>query len=278
MLSQGMDNLERPIGIFDSGIGGLTVARHIMEVLPDEKIIYFGDTARVPYGNKSRETIERFAREDIEFLMNFDVKAIVAACFTVSSNALERIKGDYSIPIIGMIEPGVQEVHEAGNLRRIGVIGTTATIESKAYENALKRKLDVEIYAYSCPLFVPLAEEGWIEHPATYMIAEEYLRPMKENRVEAVILGCTHYPILKGVIQKVMGEDVLLLEPGLQAGMILREYLEDEDLLSCNNGGIEIYLSDIPRKFNEIIERFLGGMRERVLGIEKVRPFQSPCR
>ena len=273
-----MDNLERPIGIFDSGIGGLTVARHIMEVLPDEKIIYFGDTARVPYGNKSRETIERFAREDIEFLMNFDVKAIVAACFTVSSNALERIKGDYSIPIIGMIDPGVQEVLEAGNLSRIGVIGTTATIESKAYENALKRKLDVEIYAYSCPLFVPLAEEGWIEHPATYMIAEEYLRPMKENRVEAVILGCTHYPILKGVIQKVMGEDVLLLEPGLHAGMMLRKYLEEKDLLSSNNGGIEIYLSDIPRKFNEIIDRFLGGKRERVLGIEKVSPFQSPCR
>ena len=266
-----------PIGVFDSGIGGLTVARRIMEVLPDEKIIYFGDTARVPYGNKSKETIERFTREDIEFLLGFGVKAIVAACFTVSSNALEDVKNDYDVPIIGMIEPGVQEVVEKEGLKRVGVIGTIATIESGAYEKALKEKMDVEIFSRACPLFVPLAEEGMINHQATVLIAEEYLGPLRNMNVEGLILGCTHYPILKDVIQQVIGDRVSLFEPGLKAGKMLKDYLEKEDLLS-SEGGMEIYLSDIPRRFEEILERFLGDMKERILRVERVTPFQSPCR
>jgi len=265
-----------PIGIFDSGIGGLTVAKDIAEVLPYERIIYFGDTARVPYGNKSKETIIRFAREDINFLLNFNVKAIVAACFTVSSNALSILKKEFDIPILGMIDPGVEALKKIKITKKtVGIIGTYATIESKAYEKTIKSLLNLKTFSQPCPLFVPIAEEGWIDHPATYLIAEEYLTPLKSKGVNVLIMGCTHYPILKGVIKKVMGNDTKLIEPGKEASKILKEHLRKKNLLRKGKGKIEIYLSDLPRNFKRTVNKFIGrDIKEVYLKDEegKVRP------
>ncbi len=248
-----------PIGIFDSGIGGLTVVKDIVKVLPYEKIIYFGDTARVPYGNKSKETIVRFAREDINFLLNFNVKAIVAACFTVSSNALSTLKKEFDIPIFGMINPGVEALKKIKISQKIvGIIGTYATIESKTYEKTIKSLSNLQTFSQPCPLFVPIAEEGWSDHKATYLIAEEYLAPLKSRGVNILIMGCTHYPILKGVIKKVMGNDIKLIEPGKEASKILKEHLRKNNLLRKGKGEIEIYLSDLPRNFKRTVNNFIG--------------------
>ncbi|RKZ22849.1 glutamate racemase [bacterium] len=255
-----------PIGVFDSGIGGLTVVREIMRELPDESIIYFGDTARVPYGTKSKETIEKFAVEDVEFLLKFNVKIIVSACFTVSSNAMDVLRGKFNIPIFDMIEPGVRAVKRTGK-RRIGIIGTYATIESRAYEKRIREEVpDAEIFTRPAPLFVPLAEEGKTRGKIAELVVEEYLKELK-GRVEVLVLGCTHYPLLKETIKDFM-EEVILVEPGKEVAGMLKEYLGKEGLLSSGPPRYSFYLSDIPRKFGEIGERFLGRKLE---GIRVVR-------
>jgi glutamate racemase len=254
-------NNSNSIGIFDSGIGGLTVAKQIESYLPNENIIYFGDTARVPYGTKSNSTVIEYSIQDAQFLLNKNVKIIIVACNTASSVALEELREKFSVPIIGMIEPGTKMALEKTKNGKIGVIGTNATINNKAYSLELK-KLDskINVFEKSCPLFVPLAEEGWINHQATKLIAEEYLKELHDVDIDTLILGCTHYPILIEVIQEVMGSKVTLIDSGTAATTVVEDYLEGRGLgnQSNNAGYHEYHVSDISSKFKEVAERFLG--------------------
>ncbi len=263
-------NRSNPIGIFDSGIGGLTVVKRISANLPNENIIYFGDTARVPYGSKSNSTVIEYSIQDANFLIRKNVKLIVVACNTASSAALNALREHFEIPIIGMIEPGAKIALETTKNEKIGVIGTNATINNKAYSNELL-KIDpkAKIVEKACPLFVPLAEEGWLDHKATYAAAEEYLAELKSEKVDTLILGCTHYPILSKVIQDVMGHDVKLIDSGTAASKIVEDYLNGRNLRNpSNNIGInEYYVSDLPIKFKEVAERFLG---RKVSNVHKV--------
>ncbi len=246
------------IGVFDSGIGGLTVVREIRKRLPEESIVYFGDSARVPYGTKSRETILRFAEEDIRFLQSFDVKVIVSACFSVSSNALEELKKIFPIPILGMIEPGVNAL-ENKTYKRVGVIGTNATIESGAFEKKLKDRFkDIDIYSQACPLFVPLAEEGWTKGEIPKLVVKQYLSDLKNKKIDALILGCTHYPLLHSVIESFLEDKVKIIEPGKEVAFQLEKFLEDNVLRTSGKGSLKIFLSDIPRNFERTVVKFLG--------------------
>lgn len=245
----------RPIGIFDSGIGGLTVAKAIKEILPDEHIVYFGDTARLPYGNKSKETILKFAKEDIEFLLNFNVKVIVSACFTVSSNAIEELRRDYNIHIIDMIEPAVIPLKRYNN-KKIGIIGTIATIESKSFLKHIGN--NNHVYQKACPLFVPIVEEGLFDHKIGLLATKEYLKDFKKQGIKIIVLGCTHYPLMKKTIKKFFGRDIKFIEPGYEAGLLLKDMLERNDALNNKNGGFDIYLSDMPRNVDKILKIFLG--------------------
>ena len=255
---QNQEPKKRSIGVFDSGIGGLSVVKEIRKRLPEENIVYFGDSARVPYGTKSKDTILRFAKEDIEFLQDFDVKVIVSACFSVSSNALEELKKEFSTPIIGMIEPGIQAIKDCG-FGKVGVIGTYATIESGAFEYKLKEKFkDIKIYPAACPLFVPLAEEGLTEGEIPELVARRYLSPLIAKNIDALIFGCTHYPLLHNVIKKVVGDKVKIIEPGKEAALLLEKFLKDSSMRTEKKGSLEIYLSDIPRNFRNTVVDFLG--------------------
>lgn len=264
-------NNSNPIGIFDSGVGGLTVVKKIVSLLPNENIIYFGDTARVPYGTKSNDTVIEYAFQDANFLLNKNVKIIVVACNTASSIALKALQDKLSIPVIGMIEPGTKLALQKTKSGRIGIIGTNATINNKAYSTELLR-LDpkLKVYEKACPLFVPLAEEGLINHPATRLIAEEYLSELKVDDIDTLVLGCTHYPILAKVIQKVIGNKVELIDSGTAASFVVKDYLEGQGLLNkSNNIGLsEFYVSDLPKRFKEIAERFLGRSLEHVHKID----------
>jgi len=254
-------NRSNPIGIFDSGIGGLTVVKKISSYFPNEKIIYFGDTARVPYGSKSNDTVIEYAQQDAAFLMKKNVKLIIAACNTVSSVALEVLASLIDVPIIGMIIPGAKAAAKATQNKTIGVIGTYATVSNHAYRNELiKINPNLKVFEKACPLFVPLAEEGWIDHKATYAIAEEYLSELKKNKVDTLILGCTHYPILSKVIQEVMGDDVALIDSGTAASDQVKDYLEGRGIRthSQSESRHEFYVSDVPNRFKAVAERFLG--------------------
>jgi len=250
-----------PIGVFDSGIGGLTVVKRLASTLPSESIIYFGDTARVPYGSKSNSTVIEYSIQNTKFLLQKNIKALVVACNTASSIAIPDLKKMFDIPIIGMIEPGSKMALIKSENNKIGVIGTRATISNLAYSKEIK-KIDnsADVFEKPCPLFVPLAEEGWIKHQATYEIAEEYLRELREKGIDTLVLGCTHYPILSEVIQKVIGGDVTLIDSGIASSEVIKSKLEKLDLLNDSNkpGGQEYYVSDIPSKFKEVAELFLG--------------------
>ncbi len=258
---------DRPIGVFDSGVGGLTVVRELTNLLPGEDIIYFGDTARVPYGTKSAETVVRFAREDLGFLKSRDVKMIVVACNTASSIALPQLAAESDIPVIGVLLPGARGAAAATRNNRVAVIGTTATTTSGAYEKAL---LDIndgfEIMSHPCPLFVSLAEEGWVDDDIALMIARRYLEPLTGFGADTLVLGCTHYPLLKGVISRVMGDGVILVDSATETAAEVKEKLSSSGLLSGNDSGgnIYVYLSDIPYGFREKGERFLGRPIEAV--------------
>lgn len=254
-------DLDKPIGVFDSGIGGLTVVRSLIERLPNENIVYFGDTARVPYGPKSAQTVREYAAQDTEFLLKHGVKMIVVACNTVSAVALDVVQKHAKVPVVGVIIPGAKMAAAATRTKRIGVIGTLTTIASNAYTNAL-RQVDktLTVVPQACPLFVPLVEEGWIDHPATSMIAKEYLFPMKLEKVDTLILGCTHYPLLKDVVQRSMDDGVRLIDSGEAAALEVDEILAKEGLRNSSKqkGNAQFFLSDMPHKFAEIGERFLG--------------------
>ncbi|MCF8240580.1 MAG: glutamate racemase [Melioribacteraceae bacterium] len=254
-------NRSNPIGIFDSGIGGLTVVKKIASYLPSESIVYFGDTARVPYGSKSNDTVIEYSLQDARFLLSKNVKLIVVACNTASSVAIDALRNELEIPVIGMIEPGAKMALETTKNERIGVIGTYATINNKAYSNQLQQLNNkVEVFEKACPLFVPLAEEGWTDHKATYEIAEEYLKELRDKKIDTLILGCTHYPILSKVIQEVIGNDVTLIDSGTAASGIVENHLEGRNLKTHYNGlgRHDFYVSDIQTKFKDIAERFLG--------------------
>ena len=261
---------EKPIGVFDSGIGGLTVTKRVASALPTEDIIYFGDTARVPYGSKSNTTVIEYALQDARFLMNKNVKAIVVACNTVSSVALDEIRKKYNVPVIGVIVPGAALAAKETKSGRIGVIGTRATVNNKAYSNEIRKiNSSIEVFEKECPLFVPLAEEGWINHKATFDIAEEYLKELRELKIDTLVLGCTHYPILSGVIQEVIGKNVKLIDSGVASAEVIKTELDRIDLHTnkYSEGNQDFYVSDIPTKFKEVAELFLG---HEIKSVQKV--------
>jgi glutamate racemase len=262
----------KPIGVFDSGVGGLTVVKELIQQLPNENIVYFGDTARVPYGIKSKETVIRFSIENILFLLKQDVKLICVACNTVSSFALPVIKSHFRVPIVGVITPGAREAVYATQNKRIGVIGTRGTIKSRAYEIEIKQ-LDsrVKITAVACPLFVPFVEEGWLKQDVVLEVAKSYLKPLKDAGADTVILGCTHYPLLKPVIRQALGENVTLIDSAKQVAIEVKKILASENLLNKNRGGKHrFYVSDNPEWFSGLAKSFLGMSPSNVKKINNV--------
>lgn len=261
-----MEHRERSIGIFDSGVGGLSVLKQFLKYLPFENYIYLGDTARVPYGNKSSETIKRYARECTNFLINKNVKLIVVACHTVSSVALEEVERISNVPVVGMIKPATKTALFTSRQKKIGVIGTRATINSGAYAKSISensKEVKVEIFSKPCPLFVPLVEEGFIHHPSTKLIAQEYLNEFTNYGIDTLILGCTHYPLLARTIKEILPE-VELIDAGEQAAIYSLRLLaeqkllqEEKDLIETSPN-IDFYLTDLPINFKEIAKTFLG--------------------
>lgn len=256
-----MENRKKaPIGVFDSGVGGLTVAREIMRQLPDENIVYFGDTARLPYGSKSKESIIRFSRQIIRFLQTRRVKAIVIACNTATAQALEAARQEFDTPIIGVIEPGARAAIAETKNKKIGVVGTEGTILSRMYTRVIREmEPEAEVLGKACPLFVPLVEEGFTKHHITEEVIDIYLKEMKESEVDTMILGCTHYPLLRSAIMEYMGEDVRIVNPAYEAAMDLKKLLEERNL--SNEDGefnkYEFYVSDAAEKFKKFANSVL---------------------
>ncbi len=260
-------NNSNPIGVFDSGIGGLTVVKSLNTFLPNESIIYFGDTARVPYGSKSNSTVIEYSLQNADFLYKKNIKLIVVACNTASSIALDELRKKFNVPVIGMIEPGAKAALNATKNGNIGIIGTESTVSNKAYSKTLlSLNPEVKVTEKACPLFVPLAEEGWTNHKATKLIAEEYLTELKVSGIDTLILGCTHYPILKNIIQEIVGENVTLIDSGSAASSEVENYLNGRGIKNTSNdlGFHEYYVSDVPKKFKTIAERFLGKEIENI--------------
>jgi glutamate racemase len=255
------DTASSPIGVFDSGIGGLTVVAEIMRQLPDEEIVYFGDTARLPYGPKSEETVTQFAIQDTELLLRHGVKMVVVACNTASSVAVAELTRRYDLPVIGVIAPGALAAVSSTLTGKVGVIGTEGTIASHAYRREITNlDREIEVVEVSCPLFVPLAEEGWTDREVTLVIAHEYLTPLRDAGVDVVVLGCTHYPILKGTVGKVFGPTVKLIDSAEETAREVAERLSSLGLAREAGGAPEhrFFVSDVPHRFKEQAERFLG--------------------
>lgn len=243
-----------PIGVFDSGVGGLTVVREMIRQLPDENIVYFGDTARVPYGSKSQNTIIRFSEQIIRFLQKKQVKAIVIACNTASALALDAVRDEFDVPILGVVTPGARAAVEATQNLKVGVVGTDATVQSGVYTKIIQRmNPKIEVIEKACPLFVPLVEEGFKEHNVTREIIEYYLESMKKTDIDAMILGCTHYPLLRSKIRTYMGDKIQIVNPAYETAMDLKELLKERDM--TNNGTkaphshYEFFVSDAAEKF-----------------------------
>jgi glutamate racemase len=250
------------IGIFDSGIGGLTVQRAVTELLPEESTIYLGDTARVPYGTKSPETVTAYALEIADYLLKKDIKLLIVACNTASAFALSTLKEKLNIPVIGVIEPGAKAAVETSHTRRIGVIGTEGTIRSGAYFDAIKA-IDPRavVYMNPCPLFVPLAEEGWTNNDVATLAAARYLEEFQNLGVDSIVLGCTHYPLLKKTIETVMGQDVSLIDSGLATATEVKALLKDNDL-SNTSGKVAthtFFVTDSPERFERVGANFFNG-------------------
>lgn len=255
-----MNNIEdMPIGVFDSGVGGLTVAREIMKQLPYEDIVYFGDTARVPYGNKSAETVIRYSSQIVNFLITKNVKAIVIACNTASSYAIEAVSSQTDIPIIGVIHAGALAAIKATHNSKIGVIGTTGTISSDIYKKTIKSMSpDMDVIQKACPLFVPLVEEGFADDTITDEIAERYLRELKDSDIDTLVLGCTHYPLIYDTISRTMGDKVILVNPAYETASELVDLLKDRYLMRKSNdknvGSYSFYTSDMTNEFIKFAE------------------------
>ncbi|HAV63235.1 MAG TPA: glutamate racemase [Verrucomicrobiales bacterium] len=271
------DWCEAPIGIFDSGLGGLTVAREVHRLMPHEDLIYLGDTARVPYGTKTAATVTRFACEDTQFLMGKKVKAVVVACNSACAWGLSTLERHFDVPVFGVILPGAKAALEATRSNRIGIIGTSATIRSQAYHvNILARNDDARLFAKPCPLLVPLVEEGWTNHPVTIKVLREYLRPLLKRKIDTLVLGCTHYPLLKTALRKVVGEKIKLVDSAESCAEFVRERLHFLKLLATGRrrqGVIWPFVTDEPERFGDFAERFLGCETEPPRKVEL-----PPCR
>jgi len=256
-----------PVGVFDSGIGGLTVVREIFRLLPEEPVLFFGDTARLPYGPKSRETVIRFARQNARFLLSRGVSCIVVACNTASSVALPFLEKEVSLPVIGVIEPGAGAAARATKNKRVGVIGTRGTVASGAYDRALAGiDESIRVYSEPCPLLVPLAEEGWIDHPVTFGVIREYLEPLLAESIDTLILGCTHFPVLKNAIQEVVGEGVTIVDSARETALLLGRRIGSRRRPGAK-AKHHYVVSDVPLRFREEAELFLG---EPIPSVERV--------
>ena len=263
--------MQKAIGIFDSGIGGLTVLKEIVAALPDENIIYLGDTARVPYGIRSAETVTRYSFENTQFLLSQEIKLLVVACNTASAISLGAVKKEYPLPVIGVLEPGARAAAAATRTRKIGVIGTEATIASGAYEKAIRRiSPGVEVVSLACPLFVSLAEEGWTDNDVARLVAEKYLSTFRGSGIDTLVLGCTHYPLLKPVIGGVVGPGITLIDSATETAKEVVSVLEKLKWRGNGKGGgvRKFYVTDSPARFEKIGKRFLG---EPLLSAEQVR-------
>src|SRR4051812_9009302 len=255
-----------PIGIFDSGIGGLTVARAIFERLPDESTVYFGDTARVPYGPKSPETVRRYSIEILDWLLGQGVKAVVIACNTSTAHALEALRAASPVPVIGVIEPGARAATQVTRGGPIGVIGTVGTIASNAYARAIHAIAPAaQVEQKACPLFVPFVEEGWFDRPALELVAREYLAPLQAAHVDTLVLGCTHYPLLKALLARVMGSDVTLIDSAEETALELARMLKTCGIAATEGGPVthRFAVSDDEARFRLVGARFIG---ERLAG------------
>jgi glutamate racemase len=263
--------LETPrIGVFDSGIGGLTVVQELLRQFPGEPVVYFGDTARLPYGTKSPATVRRFSVENTRFLMNQGVEIVVVACNTSSAVALETLRQHFAVPILGVVEPGARAAVAATRSGRIGIIGTYGTVASRSYERAIHAlRPDAVLQAVPCPLFVPLAEEGWIDHPVTRQVAAEYLAPLRQAGIDTLVLGCTHYGVLRPSIQSVFeGDDVVLVDSGAEVAREVATHLaaggRGGETVEC-----QFYVSDIPARFREVGSRVLGRTLPEVVLVDQ---------
>lgn len=252
----------RPIGVFDSGLGGLTIVRELRKNLPHEKIVYFGDIARLPYGIKSKQQIIEFSKQNSAFLSKQKIKALVVACNTSASVSMPTLRKNFKLPIVDVIGPAARRAVQLTQTGRVGIIGTTATVESKAYDRAIHRLAPkVKVFSAACPLFVPLVEEGWTQDGVAASTIKKYLSPLIRQNVDVLILGCTHYPMLKGKIQQFVGPRVKIVDSALPTVNFLKEVLHCQGHLAKVNGkkgGLEIFVSDFPRNFVRIGEKFLG--------------------
>lgn len=268
--------MNRPIGIFDSGVGGLTVAREVFNILPSEDVVYFGDVGRSPYGGRSREIITKFTAQDVAFLIEHNVKLVICACNTASAVALDEISGHYNIQMIGVIRPGAETAAIRTKSGRIGVVGTHATINSNAYAGTVHEiNPELKVFSLACPLFVPLAEEGYVDKEATYLITRDYLQTMLDVDIDTLILGCTHYPLLKEVIADVMGDGVTLIDSGEETARTAYEALTEASLLNTRasqspapEGHRKFFVSDVPEKFSQVASRFLGQAIDRTTRVD----------
>ncbi len=253
-----MDN--RPIGVFDSGLGGLSCVKEIMRIMPNEDVIYFGDTGRVPYGSRSQETLMKYVRQDIRFLRSFDIKMIIIACGTASSAVLPWIGDEIDTRIMGVVEPASNCAVKATKSGKIGVLGTAATVKYGKYVEDIKRlNPDAEVFQRACPMFVPLVENGYANSEVTDIIAREYLEKIKRNDVDTLILGCTHYPLLREKIQSIMGDEVMLIDSGAAAADNAFEWLKNEDMLNAKqNGSYKYFVSDSTEDFAKLGSMFLN--------------------
>ena len=265
-MVSGRGNAAAPIGVFDSGLGGLTVAHAIMRRLPHESLVYFGDTARVPYGPKSPDTVRRYSREIAHFLLDQGVKAIVVACNTATAHALPTLRDELDVPVLGVVEPGARAAVQASRSGRIGVIATEGTIRSGAYVRAIHHvSPDANVTALACPLFVPLVEAGWTDHEASYLIAHEYLDPIAHAGVDTLVLGCTHYPLLKRLIGEVVGRPMRLIDSAEETAADTARMLDELGLAKTTGAAHYRFIaSDDPQQFLSLGQRFLGDVIEHV--------------
>jgi len=268
---------EIPIGVFDSGVGGLTVLKGIRALLPCESINYLGDTARVPYGTKSPEVVRQYAHNSAAFLTALGAKALVIACNTASAVSVEKVREAFQIPVVGVIEPGAERAVAATHNGRIGIIGTEGTIESGSYQKAiLARWADAQVITQACPLLVPLAEEDMVEHPATKLLLKEYLAPLADQDIDTLVLGCTHYPLFKERIAAMLGPSVQVIDSATAVAQALQEELTQADLRHPGSarGAVSFYTTDVGRRFKRVGERFLGEAIGAINHVD-IRPVSS---
>lgn len=271
------DKRNAAIGVFDSGVGGLTVAREIMRQIPNERLVYFGDTARVPYGSKSKETVTKFSKQIVRFLQTQNVKAIVVACNTASAYALDEIEKELDIPIVGVVKPGARVAASATKNGKVGVIATRGTIQSGIYTQYIQGISDkIQVIGKACPLFVPLVEEGLLEDPVTDEIAMRYLSELKDIDIDTLILGCTHYPLIRSTVAKVMGDQVTLVNPAYETAKELKEVLEKQNLLNDNEKRLgtnqyQFFVSDGAEEFKTFANSILkhGILSAQIVHIEE---------